>query len=258
MHLKAPSVDSSNRTSFKFTNPHRHRYTHLRSSSTSSRRKSPPTCTVSLSSVTSDLTISLQLSATINFPLSAPRSSCVSFPTTTPAAGTRVLLPKHRDTRARAHRVSSRRAYALKSHAARVPIRKQPPFTSPYSASGCTSSPASIKPLTAADLRLTALIERSIASTLSRHADIPNSSLSDVEQQDRPVRALASAPRTTRAPSTRFLPDTDVDGYRAAGAQRWKCPRWWRRCSCAGGKGQTGAGTKRVFVPRASKLRVAS
>ncbi|KAJ7333332.1 hypothetical protein DFH08DRAFT_1020875 [Mycena albidolilacea] len=79
MHLKAPFVDSSSRTFF--TNLKLKCHTHLRSSSTSSLQKSPPTCTVSLASVTADLTVSLELPATINFPLSAPRSSCVPLPT---------------------------------------------------------------------------------------------------------------------------------------------------------------------------------
>ncbi|KAJ7750018.1 hypothetical protein B0H14DRAFT_3896989 [Mycena olivaceomarginata] len=75
------------------------------------------------------------------------------------------------------------RAHAPKSRAARV----SPTPSASASTSGAaqsTLSPASAKPLTAADLRLTALIERSIASTLSRYADDPDSSRSDLEQQD--------------------------------------------------------------------------
>ncbi|KAJ7665492.1 hypothetical protein B0H14DRAFT_3539616 [Mycena olivaceomarginata] len=85
MHLKAPFVDSSNRTFF--TNPKLKRHTHLRSSSTSSIQKSPRTCTVSLASITAYLTVSLDLPAMINFLLSAPRSSCVPFPTDADASG---------------------------------------------------------------------------------------------------------------------------------------------------------------------------
>ncbi|KAJ7797393.1 hypothetical protein B0H14DRAFT_3548194 [Mycena olivaceomarginata] len=168
----------------------------------------------------------------------------------------------------------------------------------------CTSSPASIKPLTAADLPFTALIERSIASTLSRHADNLNSSLSDLEQQDlvlceylqallaphgRHLHASSPTRTSTRivppacAPSVLFSWSESVDTTSLPLSTPTPPPalrfltttraRSSARGSASGngaalemsalvarlrlrrreGKGQTGAGTKRAFVPRASR-----
>ncbi|KAJ7349746.1 hypothetical protein DFH08DRAFT_807092 [Mycena albidolilacea] len=171
MQLKAPFVDSSNRMPFT-ANPKHH--THLRSSSAPPLRKSPPTCTVSLASITADLIISLELPATMNFPLSAP---CSSF-----------LLPKHGAPVRASSLKPPRRAYPPKSRAARVSIPKQPPSTSPSGAALSTST--SPRTPTTADLRLASLLARSIAIDLARlHANLntipePSPLLSDLEQPD--------------------------------------------------------------------------
>ncbi|KAJ7339241.1 hypothetical protein DFH08DRAFT_964273 [Mycena albidolilacea] len=312
MDLKAPFVDSSNRMPFT-ANPKHH--THLRSSGAPSLQKSPPTCTVSLASVTADLTVSLDLPATINVPLSAPRSSCLSFPTDADAS-CGDLSPAHEARRPRA-RTSSldplRRAYPPKLRAVHGFIPKQPPFTPPSSAALSTST--SPRTTTAPDLRLASLLARSIATNLARlHANLnaipePSPSLSNLEQQDlllceRLQALLALHGRGVRSGSptpTGITPAACAPSVLLSGSEgvdmtypllstvtpvppaplRFITTTTRARSSsrgCAGsssavlempvlvatlllrrreGKGQTGADTRRVFVPRASKLRIA-
>jgi hypothetical protein len=175
MHLKAPFVDSSNRTS-STTNPKLH-HTHLHSSLLPPKIPSHLYCPPCERYRRPNRLFGTPCDDEFPFVCS---TFLVSFPTdANDDTSCRDPSPATEALRRPPARTSSleppRRPYAPKSHAACVPIRKQPPFTSPYSAPRCASSPASIKSPTADDLRLTALIEHSIASTLFRYADNPNS-----------------------------------------------------------------------------------
>ncbi|KAJ7698449.1 hypothetical protein B0H14DRAFT_786336 [Mycena olivaceomarginata] len=251
----------------------------------------------------------------MNFPLSAPRSSCLPLPGDADAScGDLSPAPQARRPRARTSNLDPlRRAYPSKSRAARVSIPKQPPSNSPSGAALSTST--SPRTPTTADLRLASLLARSIATNLTRlHANLnripePSPLLSNLEQQDlllcerlqallarhgRGVRSASPAPTgitpAACAPSVllsgregvdmtspllsnvtptppaplRFITTTRArsisPGSAGSSGAMLEMPvlvatLLLRRRE---GKGQTGADTRRVFVPRASKLRVAS
>ncbi|KAJ7613814.1 hypothetical protein DFH06DRAFT_1241806 [Mycena polygramma] len=148
---KSPFVDSSNRTATRY-------HAHLRTSSAASLRKSPPTCTLSLDSVTSGMARSVP----IDLPLSPP-SGCVPFPSDDeePSAcgdESPVLLPEPwRRPRARTSHVETpRRAQPPPKPARRISKQQRASGSSASTSTrGHASSPV--------DLRLLALVERSIA-----------------------------------------------------------------------------------------------
>ncbi|KAJ6566937.1 hypothetical protein B0H19DRAFT_1138925 [Mycena capillaripes] len=161
--LKPPFVDSSNRRATKH-------HAHLRTSSASSLRKSPPTCTVSLASVTSGPALSIPIA----FPLSAP-SSGVPFPSedadfksASCSDGSAIPFPESwRRPRARTSHVETpRRAQPPPKPTRR--ISKQP-STSPNVNHNTRTSTVRRIP-SPADLRLAALVERSIAQCSANSA----------------------------------------------------------------------------------------
>ncbi|KAJ7302402.1 hypothetical protein DFH08DRAFT_977971 [Mycena albidolilacea] len=179
--LKAPLVDSSNRTPL-VTKAKRH--THLRAFNTSSLRKCPPTCTVSLAGVTTSPVVSF------SFPTTDPPSS-------TPPTG--AMAPpacKHLPCRDVAPRLSAQVACDAnpQTHASDSCYPHPPP--PPTSASPPPSRAAS-----------------------QILADDPDSSLSlsDLEQQDllrcERLQALLAV-KGRRVPRV-----SDTDGYRAAGVR---------------------------------------
>ncbi|KAJ6566910.1 hypothetical protein B0H19DRAFT_715405 [Mycena capillaripes] len=150
--LKPPFVDSSNRRTTKH-------HAHLRTSSASSLRKSPPTCTVSLASVTSGPAPSI--------PIAFPSSVCVPFPSDDgdlqPGScgdGSAIPFPEPwRRPRARTSHVETpRRAQPPPKPARRI---SKHPSTSP-NVNQNTRTRAPCHPPSLANLRLAALVERSI------------------------------------------------------------------------------------------------
>ncbi|KAJ6491899.1 hypothetical protein C8R45DRAFT_189177 [Mycena sanguinolenta] len=148
-HPKTPFIDSSNRTPTK-------RHAHLRSSSASSPlSKSPPTCTLSLAS------------ATTNTLLAFP-SSGVPFPSDDSACGGEpsVSAEPWRRPRARTSHVETPRSSQAQLQPApkqrRNRVSKQPTPSSSGPRDRVTQTAASTKTPTPADLRLAALVERSI------------------------------------------------------------------------------------------------
>ncbi|KAJ7804998.1 hypothetical protein B0H14DRAFT_3485633 [Mycena olivaceomarginata] len=147
----------------------------------------------------------------------------------------------------------------------------------PKFAARSASSSASAKPLTAADLRSTSLLARSIMHNLSCHADSPSSWLSDLEQQNlvlcECLQALLALdgegvdtplPLSTPAPPPplRFITTTRARstsrGSTGNNGKALEMPALvtllLRRQE---GKDRTGTGTK-TFVRQALKLRMAS
>ncbi|KAJ7029726.1 hypothetical protein C8F04DRAFT_1115734 [Mycena alexandri] len=192
---KAPKslfVDASNRTKL---------HAHLRTSSMSSLRKSPPTCTLSLANVSSIPGISMD---SIPIPFPAP-SLCVPFPS------------NDADVEAGSYGEDSptslpqpwKRPRARTSHV-ETPRRAQPPpkavrRNSKQLGSGTTPRPmpaqrrltSSVAAAVAADLRCAALIERSITQRLRERPATPDS---DAQIEfDRQDALLASRLRSTLA-----------------------------------------------------------
>ncbi|KAJ6566882.1 hypothetical protein B0H19DRAFT_1258065 [Mycena capillaripes] len=160
---KIPFNDSSNRTSCTPTKHH----AHLRTYSAPSLRKSPPTCTLSLASVTARPALSIAS----EMPLSAP--SCVPFPSDDVGLGSCNESPAPEPWR---------RPRARTSHV-QTPRRVQPPPTPTRRISNHTNPGMSTSRSvpSAADLRLAALVERSIAQHVATRAV---SALFDLDEQD--------------------------------------------------------------------------
>ncbi|KAJ7613827.1 hypothetical protein DFH06DRAFT_1241843 [Mycena polygramma] len=167
-NARTPFIDASNRTATKH-------HAHLRTLSAPSPPKSPPTCTVSLAHVTTSPALSI--------------STAVPLPTQSP----RALFPSD-DADANSWGEGSctaspepwRRPRARTSHV-RTPRRAQPPSTptrriSEHPRTSATPSPDAWAPRpapTASDLRLAALLERSIALHLTTRPIV-----SDLDSQD--------------------------------------------------------------------------
>ncbi|KAJ7907640.1 hypothetical protein B0H13DRAFT_2332137 [Mycena leptocephala] len=174
-----PFVDSSNHTSTKQKQKQKH-HAHLRSSSASSSlRKSPPTCTLSLASVSAGPALSLPFPVAIPLPLSAP-SSGVPFPSddgndagSCGDAGGPLPEPWRRPRARTSHVETPRRAQPPPK-----PRRISKPLGASSSPGVSTSTPRPTP--TPADLRLAALVERSIAHRL---ADA-HSPLDELDVQD--------------------------------------------------------------------------
>ncbi|KAF7358941.1 hypothetical protein MSAN_01234500 [Mycena sanguinolenta] len=198
---KAPFIDSSNRTPTK-------RHAHLRSSSASSPlSKSPPTCTLSLASVTTNPLLS--------FPLSPP--SCVPFPSDDSACGddASVSAEPWRRPRARTSHVETPRSQQAPPKHRRNRVSKQPTPSSSGSCDRITQTAASTKVPTPADLRLAALVERSIELNLASRPPRgvgADWSISILDQQDSLLAArlrvlLTRHGRRVRPPSpSGFVP----------------------------------------------------
>ncbi|KAF8209560.1 hypothetical protein K438DRAFT_1929920 [Mycena galopus ATCC 62051] len=154
----------------------------------SSLRKSPPTCTLSLASVTSGPAISLSISTLIplvTFPLSEP--SRVAFPSEDGSCGGDASNPAEpwRRPRARTSHVETPRRPQTQLQPPpkqrRARISKQP-NSGPNPRAASSSAP--LKTPTTADLRLAALVERSIALNLAARPLSSSSSNSELDQQD--------------------------------------------------------------------------
>ncbi|KAJ7828690.1 hypothetical protein B0H14DRAFT_3718611 [Mycena olivaceomarginata] len=155
------------------TNPKHH--TRLRPSSAFFPPKIPPTWTLSLASVTADLTVSLEFPATTNFPFSAAPLLCVPVPIDTgDALCCGDLGPAPEAWRPpRVNRVSSRRAMPTRRSRVRQASVLLHAFCSRFHFKRCW-------------IYVIVCVNRrqpppSIASNLSHHADDPNSLLSDLE-----------------------------------------------------------------------------
>ncbi|KAF7354003.1 hypothetical protein MVEN_01087100 [Mycena venus] len=184
-----PFVDSSNRTTP--TKPKRH--AHLRSSSASeysSLRKSPPTCTVSLASVTTGPAISLSFPVSPN---SSSSSSCgiIPFPSdegNNESCGEAPAPEPWRRPRARTSHVETPRRAQMppppKSRSRRISKHRNNANTA-RSIAATTPSPRATP--TPSDLRLAALVERSItyhrATRTAAASSAASSSLADSDSE---------------------------------------------------------------------------
>ncbi|KAJ7184713.1 hypothetical protein C8R46DRAFT_1026579 [Mycena filopes] len=165
---KLPLVDSGSSNRMKL-------HAHLRSASASSPHKSPPTCTLSLASVSTASGGSIHSTAV---PFAAP--SLYAFPGDDhSAADSRGDTPKH-----------LRRPRARTSHV-ETPRRAQPVWRtprergSPGPVSTLSSHPSSkAPPPKTPDLRLAALVERSITQYMQEHPPAPESEAGLIHRQD--------------------------------------------------------------------------
>ncbi|KAJ7500557.1 hypothetical protein B0H11DRAFT_2275790 [Mycena galericulata] len=190
MAISIPLVDSSNGTSARsgFTTQkrppptHAHAHAHFRPAHTPpALRKSPPTCTLSLASAHADEPAST-LSSLLDFPAPA---SCVPFPQADlgeddsglSSCGDGDGPPPPPRPRARTSHVATPKRAPLPSGTpnTRAPPRTRRPKAKPTSAAA--SAPTTPAP-TSADLRLAALIERTISQRL---ASLPLRSPSDAD-----------------------------------------------------------------------------
>ncbi|KAJ7684149.1 hypothetical protein DFH06DRAFT_1154879 [Mycena polygramma] len=161
-NARTPFIDASNRTATRY-------HAHLRSLSAPSPPKSPPTCTVSLAHVTTSPALSISTSVPLP-PLSPRVLRANSW-----AEGSCTVSPE-----------PWRRPRARTSHV-RTPRRAQLPSTptrriSEHPRTNATPSPDARAPRpapTASDLRLAALLERSIALHLTTRLIV-----SDLDSQD--------------------------------------------------------------------------
>ncbi|KAJ7763939.1 hypothetical protein B0H14DRAFT_2972070, partial [Mycena olivaceomarginata] len=190
------------------TNPKHH--TPLRPSS-AFPPEIPPTWTLSLASVTADLTISLAFPSTTNYSFSA---ALLLF-----------LLPKHGDAPARAHRVSSRRA--VPTHRSRVRRASPSPMRTSMGIVPPTCVPSVLPPGSEGVDPLTFLP----LSTPAPHAPLPFITIMRARSSSRESAGSSGAAMEMPALVATLL------------LRRWE------------GK-QTGAGARRTFVPRLSKLRM--
>ncbi|KAK7036144.1 hypothetical protein R3P38DRAFT_616403 [Favolaschia claudopus] len=157
-------VDSSNWTTTK-------RHAHLRSTSPSSPRKSPPTCTVFLASVTTVFAVSRPHLSSLRVPFpkdaDAELDSCSSDSVSRPAESWR--RPRARTS----HVQTPRRPQAPPSKPRRTSkVKPSSAGSVPRSdASGSLGMLPFPKHPSPADLRLAALVERSIAANTTEAAD---------------------------------------------------------------------------------------
>ncbi|KAK7036125.1 hypothetical protein R3P38DRAFT_616019 [Favolaschia claudopus] len=184
-----PLMDASNRT------PPTKRHAHFRSLSASTLRKSPPTCTLSLASVTTGPAIAISLS----IPSTPSEASCgIPFPSEADVAtaeSSAVTPDPWRRPRARTSHVVTQRRTQQPSKSRRVSCRSARNTT--VTACGApspalhldTTSPLPPSPQrktpTPSELRLTALVERSIAHHIAtRSSPSSSSSTCTIQQLD--------------------------------------------------------------------------
>ncbi|KAJ7148584.1 hypothetical protein C8R46DRAFT_1311232 [Mycena filopes] len=168
---KLPLVDSGSSNRMKL-------HAHLRSASASSPHKSPPTCTLSLASVSTASGGSIHSTAV---PFAAP--SLYAFPGHDHSpAGSRGDVPKHlRRPRARTSHVETpRRAQPPAKPVWRTPRERGSRPTPSLS----SHPPSKAPPAKAPDLRLAALVERSIRQHMQEHPPAPESEAGLLHHQD--------------------------------------------------------------------------